>query len=121
MTESVTITHLRQLDALVAERVMGIDVIYEVDNYYFKIENGGVRVYQYSTDIAAAWQVVERLASSDLVVEIKYNRKGKFQVAGVNTWRHTKQPERLVLDPSVPTAICLAALQAMDIYVALEL
>lgn len=115
MTESVTITHLRQLDALVAERVMGIDVIYEVGNYYYKTENGGAWVYQYSTDIAAAWQVVEKLASSDLVVEIRHNVKGKFRLTGVNTWRETKQLEKLIVDSSCSIAICLAALRSVGV------
>lgn len=144
MTKTIVITHLRELDTLIAERVMYIDVWNGVDNY--------------STDIASAWQVVEKLASFGLVVEIRHNSIGKFQlltwlekrgqgfnrlrdqpllhlertkspapsfiaalITGVNTWRETKQPERLVLDSSAPMAICLAALQAIGIEVELKL
>lgn len=109
---------LGQLDALVAERVMGWSVRRDGNSYYCTQKNGGFFVPRFSSDMGAAWQVVEELAKNGLVVEIRHNAKGKFQVTGVNCWRETRRPEE-VIDPSAPIAICLAALRFVGVEVEL--
>lgn len=56
----------RKLDAIVAERVLGVRVGFEVGVSLFSYTaNGFEGVAPYSTDIEAAWQVVDELDKRD--------------------------------------------------------
>lgn len=112
MTETITITHDRQLDALIAERVLGVEVIYELGNYYFKTENGGAWLYQYSTNIAAAWQVI-KMFESNWEITVHYNPV-------LESWTCILQQSPQTCHAAsnqLPLAICLAALRSLDIEV----
>lgn len=115
MSEVVVITNLIQLDALVAERVLGLQVRRDGNTYYCPKDNGGFFVPQFSSDMSAAWQVVEYLASNELTIEIAH----KFQATGVNIRRQTKQPKEMLVNKSAPIAICLAALRFLEVEVEL--
>lgn len=105
----------RELDTLVAEKVMGRIVsldplwmkIYETPDAF--VETSQSRAWRrwlhpYSTDIAAAWEVVEKLCD----VELRDGWDGK------RWWRctigHKHASARAY---SAPHAICLAALKAV--------
>lgn len=112
----------RELDALIAEKVMGL-IVTEQGFCGHPITKGGGRVHGtdmgwwatvlpfYSTDIAAAWEVVERMREKGF----------NFQIHNVNerkNWVAFFWKKGIVGDPYVssetltPYAICLAALKA---------
>ena len=123
-----------QLDALVAVRVMGIPKL-----HYFGYAKDGKKVPyyvpsgkpwathsmdsrpvpRYSTDISAAWQVVEKLKgrwAGDGSPEaaqgfrLEQDGEGNFVVA---TGTGPDQELRTVVAPSAPEAICRAALDVV--------
>lgn len=138
----------RELDALVAERVMARDLSMgkhewrEVDlddrdrcqSTYFcdRCANhaGWVDISEldmsesckpycptYSSDILAAWQVVDRLRSQKCEVEVKSGRWGW----DVDFWPRKESSLEYghIQLPSLPVAICMAALEAVGaVYVA---
>ena len=61
----------REIDAVVASQVMGLEVFQDPDGYWMQVIVGmtdyAIRfeVSHYSTDIAAAWLVVEALYAKD--------------------------------------------------------
>lgn len=57
----------RELDALVAEKVMGLSIWRHGRRVDYKTDDSVYnRVPSYSTDIAAAWQVVERIRNNEV-------------------------------------------------------
>lgn len=109
---------MRQLDALIAEHVMGWTKI-----SLEKTISGEEKIYgkppdqqgmdlvipEYSTDIAAAWEVVEKLRSMGKDIELRGHapyEPDNWQVV-VNDEFYTEGP--------APLAICLAALKAKGI------
>lgn len=102
----------RELDALVAEKVMGYPKEIISINGSVKSPNGDWMVREideYSTDISAAWEVAEKLGSfwidhtvSDLGIDVEF----------FTSLDHSK--ERLVATAdTAPLAICRAALLAV--------
>lgn len=131
----------RELDALVAERVMGWKLL--PDTAYGHSEQAAMDAnkmawfdnnndyiageldydHQFSTDIAAAWQVVEKLREDDwwwsasyrttTVEEIKESRPGYWVTfrcvrGGVRGDRHGNSSQ-------LSHAICIAALKAVEV------
>lgn len=95
----------RELDALVAEKVFG---------YVF----ADAFLAHYSTDIADAWQLIERHPHYVYVIrsnEDKYTGKWKEHM----TWRcRFYAPEKFEIEAdTAPLAICLAALKALGVEV----
>jgi hypothetical protein len=95
----------RELDALVAEKVMGLDV---------RKDDGGYSAYQlnntiymmiapYSTDIAAAWEVVTKMDKTACDVSL--------EKSGLNWTATFAAVSETALTPE--RAICLAALKFM--------
>ena len=129
----------RELDALVAEKVMGWRLVKRgrrvaTGSDYQKpgMEVGGFRgnddarrwishvCPEYSTDIAAAWEVVEKMDHPDWRIEVGNSVDGGFYAI--------MEPHRPIDDcetcgeqstkdwqaaPTAPHAICLAALAAL--------
>jgi len=102
----------RELDAKIAERLMGFtDVIPIPTGVYEGSEHGGVwtEIPRYSTDIAEAWKVVEKV--KDLWPDIEWIHKE-------NIWRVTMMvsgPDFIEEEAgTAPLAICLAALKATE-------
>ena len=122
----------RELDALVAERVMGLDVVMNPESAMCvgcRVSGGGawvvieydyhewghkvVRPLPYSTDIAAAWEVVEKLEADGI---------GRLELVRLGwdwnrVWRATFFSTALTEGvtgkaDTAPLAICLAALLA---------
>lgn len=98
----------RELDALVAEKVMSIPVkqlLAEpgwegLDTLYSK-----VRIPQYSTSIADAWKVVEKLSVMGIYLRVS-------NVTGVGRWRCATENQITDFCETAPHAICLAALKS---------
>ncbi len=87
----------RKIDALVAEHVMGLDP----NRAEFALD-------EYSTDIAAAWEVVEKMS---VPLEIIRHRDGKQWGVLDARFRNTTWAD------TAPLAICLAALKAKGVEV----
>lgn len=126
----------RELDAKVAEKIMGWDNIHYQpggnipfgrpnDDYRRDFPNNTAyfkRVLSYSIDIAAAWEVVEEMAREGwrLELEAKLLHQKEIRAYAVTF-------DRLVGDDiervgvwevkTVPLAICLAALKVFDVEV----
>lgn len=117
----------RELDALIAEKVMG----WSYKPYYNgggewvkdgrKVAFGGFdggSLPRYSTDIAAAWLVVEKMGNwhgFDFLVQMLQPRGSNTYEAG---WYEQDydgfQPRATGDADTVPLAICLAALKTID-------
>lgn len=109
----------RDLDALVAERVMGF-LPPGPGMWWTHPDNplaryGGPR--EYSTDIAAAWQVVERLHGVGDLLSLDY---GKFHLDlwdDLHWQARFRDSEVHACARTAPHAICLAALRAVGVEV----
>jgi hypothetical protein len=108
----------RELDALIAEKVMGLSVIEPLRLYYRHPTMVTNEIPDYSTDIAAAWQVVEKIKA-----QIKPGRKERrdFTVMFVDgEWlvgwslEFGGGMEGMSAAATAPHAICLAALKAIN-------
>lgn len=127
LEEGVNVAEMQaglELDALIAERVMGWtwkitrcnpEQRVLVDPYWTNMEVGfwwGRDVLHlvphYSTEIEAAWDVFERLPAG----QIYHHRGGDFSVYWGNA-RHTSAKMNVRAD-TAPLAICLAALAAVE-------
>jgi len=130
----------REMDALVAEKVMGCSVMRE--NYHRTLGDGGkwewlrcgciggphnyrddtardgMLVY-YSTDISAAWEVIDKLLSVGMSVELNAYPSARYDVRIYKSIPHdggmptTSMFAGEALDDTVPLAICRAALKAV--------
>lgn len=108
----------RELDALVAEKVMGLNIRPVVHEYglspQLKLAPGSINyvgtyteipeVPPYSTDIAAAWGVVEKLRERGFGFSLNDGWIAWF-LAGRSDWHADAE--------TAPHAICLAALKAV--------
>jgi hypothetical protein len=88
----------REIDSLIAVRV--------IDPEWEKVLSACPK---YSTDIAAAWEVVDKMRKSFWVASL---------VADTNLWRvtfytHTHRKTHEAINESAPLAICRAALLAV--------
>lgn len=110
----------RELDALIAEKVMGWIVAHSSEGFYrWKPKPDNPNSYSewqeglphYSTNIADAWHVVEKLKEYGNVVEVKCFRSGSVDVqvrgGNINDIRGAGNAD------TAPLAICLAALKAV--------
>lgn len=109
----VTLTAGRELDALVAERVMGASVLRHQgsdghDAYFDWGDHTRGYAPAYSTDIAAAWAVVEHLKQLDLSLAWHNSQ----WVARFIKWG--KVEHSIGEADTGPLAICLAALKAVE-------
>lgn len=108
----------RELDALVAEKVMGLKVIdglwvrpgtaWHPAHGQFDM-NTQTHLLRYSTDIAAAWEVLEQSGLLDLY--FLYKRGDQWAIGETNGVNDATTP--LAEAPTAPHAICLAALKAV--------
>lgn len=114
----------RELDALIAEKVMGWAPVH--DGLNFRWADGGdyekrhryVCDWSPSTDIAAAWQVVERMDSLGWYLTIDRLSSGERVRFWRCEWmRYTEENEKCgdcwEDADTAPLAICRAALEAV--------
>jgi len=108
----------RELDALVAEKVMGCDTKQFIWKRYGKpdaiqdCEYGGP--CNYSTDIAAAWQVVEKMEHDDWWWEAANVVPNSDPIVYEFKWTHRGVIKAFyACEDTIPLAICRAALLAV--------
>lgn len=111
---------LRMIDSLVANRVMGLPSVREVDDAYAWAYGGGYPVPDYSTDIAAAWGVVENFDGEVTLYGPSASYAGGEYRNRPAAWRCEIDPDgEGLLTPTfadtAPLAICLAALKAKGV------
>lgn len=112
----------RELDALIAEKVMGYKVENTAEGYFLKGQLGNYSwhntVLRYSTDISAAWEVVEHF--NELGWDISVVGSGELKSS--DSWHVEFEPRYVggetngvIIEGgfSAPLAICLAALKAI--------
>lgn len=108
----------RELDALVAEKVMGWkweDDRLTIEGHY-KDENGEYHSSFFpSTDIAAAWEVVEKFDRYEIVKTELPLPTGEVWKPHVVLSHWKKDSFGTAFGDTVPHAICLAALKAIGV------
>lgn len=115
-----------KLDALVAEKVMGKDPdIWEPGDSFVVIDQNTIKIAKpYSTDITAAWQVVEKLRLAVIPCNDGQWYAGKDEYDHDLQWYevimyvddpHDHHSARFVHADTGPLAICLAALKAVGV------
>lgn len=120
----------RELDAQIAEKVLGLEVVrVELDpaaNYIAHAEPGNPAagwwfVADYSTEIYAAWEVVEKMKADDFwpsmtwksgVIEGDWSRAVWF--VRFRCVRGGTRGDHWAADESLPLAICKAALKVVE-------
>lgn len=102
--------YLRTIDALVAEKVIGwtvkpgqIGTSHSVKGHFIS----PVDVPRYSTEIAAAWEVVERFLPMQL----------EFTIGKWECWSYAGEKLCSAEAGTAPLAICLAALKSVGVEV----
>lgn len=123
----------RELDALVAEKVMGLskgDYYVDYDKLSFQEQNNinrgqGAVIYplpHYSTSIEAAWQVVEKLKFIEVQILDLGIKRRNFNLCFTSdsnweaSWNNRYGHEVChAYAETVPRAICLAALKVVGI------
>lgn len=126
MTDLITITNLPDLNALVAERVLGIEVFYAERSYaYYFAKSLGQNplskelrkkdnsnddwvLPRYSENIAAAWEIAENL-------------RMQLKPRGGDGWWASVSSVNWIEADTAPLAICLAALRSVGVEVDLKL
>ena len=101
----------RELDAAVHECVFGRRVKWATPSAAFNFPfdpDTRMRIPHYSTDIAAAWQVVERMRERGLYFELGVASKAPYAKA----WLWNKDNYWQAEGRTAPEAICRAALWA---------
>jgi hypothetical protein len=97
----------RELDALVAEKVMGYKTAPIPDGETANPPN-------FSTDITAAWQVVEKMRERGYRLGLRtWVRSAEGEAVFVDPKRERASEGNGAFDASVPLAICIAALRAV--------
>ena len=100
----------RELDALIAEKVMG----FRKHHAHGYLRNAPGEEPHYSTNIADAWEVVERLVSTPgpngdhHSVQVDYSGGAVVVIDENEDWQVS------AIAGTVPLAICLAALKAVS-------
>jgi len=134
----MTNEQLRKIDALVAEYVIGVPLKTVFEDTYIDGERRALipsfastllntpNYPHYSTDISAAWQVVEKLAEAGIYFEIRRRKTGYTAIPFIKREkkRYGQTPyacldsnKGWVRNKSAPLAICLAALKAVGVEV----
>jgi len=111
------ITPGRELDALVAEYIFGIEIPEEADIQYL---DTCMDLPHYSTSIEAAWEVVEKLEKQGFFFVIGKGHMGSFVASKDKVWasfgRWGEEIKHYEAD-TAPHAISLAALKAVGVKV----
>ena len=118
----------REIDKLIAEKVMELELHFlePLGGFHTKeVEPDGywrwVELPHYSTDIAAAWQVVEKMRSSGWRFEafdtIRDSWLVRFGKGEFNHYENEWSKEHISDENSCTLAICLAALKAVGVEV----
>ena len=106
----------RELDALIAEKVMGLHITKEsrhTDCPVYDIQDAGrffAPISPYSTSIAAAWEVVEKVADPWVWSLSNYHGEWESELTRIDIDHQGVYASA----PTAPLAICHAALKAIE-------
>lgn len=120
MLKSITVTNLRQLDALVEEHVFGHTVRIEGEYYVVLKDNGGYFVPNYSGEIGAAWLIAKKLGIA-LIHESDGATESRWLACKIASMSYdgdihvVPKDGNVNAERSAPVAICLAALASVEI------
>ena len=107
----------RELDALIGEKLFGIHYEFVYNDYMIPDPEDPIAYDvcpHYSTEITAAWQVVEKLLSLTENQDIHIEHLGSDDESwGVSTCYELGEWKDWVRAKTAPLAICLAALKAI--------
>lgn len=107
----------REIDAMVAEKAMGLRKDRVTPDWFEYADGSRGPAPEYSTDIAAAWQVVEKMRAGGTC----FSCGSPYKYPGIRDapcWaRFGGNMERPSPAMTVPYAICLAALAAIGVEV----
>lgn len=119
-----------ELDRMVAEYVMGARIVSDPANYrgWYEeydpsLQPGNIKwrdVQHYSTNIAAAWSVAEKLRAMGFTINVWGEAKTRAWPVHFEPWSASFDPDRsgfnsaTVEASSAPEAICRAALRALE-------
>lgn len=140
--EKLTVRSLYELDAIVAEKVMGWQNVAPVDNnqvaYLFCDRFNGnppqasqidspVIVPSYSKSLDAAWEVVDRLRNSPYWCSVAIDADSLSVLSPnlvqieIEMWKNGDPTFQYTESATAPIAICLAALKTIGIEVELTI
>ncbi len=113
----------RKLDALVAERIFGYKSIEDLERSYISPEGDHIykdfvgapesmKLPRFSTSIAAAWEVVEKLKGSFLI-NTDHGTPAEWSVNWIVILGDELPKNVGAIGVTAPHAICLAALKAV--------
>lgn len=114
----LAMSNWRQLDALVAEKVMGLDMVEDtlpqLPKYYRPEYERTIftDVPLYSTEISAALEVLEKMRNNKIYLDIRI-WPDEYQVLPHQDENNKLIERWIVQRPSLPEAICKAALLAV--------
>ena len=122
----------RELDALIAEKVMGWrDIATDGVSVYGHLPpgtephlnvtragNGFYHIKRYSTSIADAWEVVERMRELSFVLTLSWQSRNSEWCA--HWFYPADRTHKAAFHKSAPRAICLAALKTIGVDVDLN-
>lgn len=106
----------RELDALIAENVMGLTKPKE-DLPSWQHEYSGTKPFPlpYSTDIAAAWEVLDTLKALGCLITVSWTKKSKWHCyAEYYSDKDQCIYSEYSLEESASQAICLTALKMIE-------
>ena len=109
----------RELDALIAEKVFGIYVhdLGQMFRFVDDYKKGDIATAEscpvpaYSTDIAAAWEVVEKLGAASFHLQKHPSAEGWEASFGIGFSGDERFAYFRAIAPTAPHAICLVALK----------
>jgi hypothetical protein len=111
----------RGLDALIADKVLGLDVYRLTNGYFFRTTEKGYTLNlaplkYYSTKIADAWEVVEKMEELGYMMWLE--QEGIYQCMFFKGLDY--QEKDYSVASSAPLTICLSALKTKEIDVESE-
>ena len=107
-----------ELDRLIAEKVMGWRKVFDEDQgdgmWILWVQQDGQEIYdqqlpKFSADIAAAWEVVEKLSQGESMVTVRTDRTALRWICIAETSTRTFSAN----ESTAPLAICRAALKVV--------
>jgi hypothetical protein len=114
--QSVKIT-LRDIDRLIAERVMGWTNLSVTGSRFGTTPDGKPHriIPQYSTEISAAWEIVEKLRLSGYQGGLEWAKPEPGYECAFGSLPFPLDEKQFSWAETAPLAICLAALKVMEV------
>lgn len=106
----------KNFDTWIAKNIFNLEVVDDYSGIHCLADGYKTQIPNYSTDISAAWEVVEKMMNK----KYRYVFRGNFEGDGLHwaafdqqEWADSNPPWQSNLCESLPLAICRAALLAV--------